>query len=178
MAPAQKTNLLLTGLPGVGKTTVVRRVADRLRGINARGFLTEEIREGGARKGFRITSLDGRTAVLSHVDVRGRPRVGRYGVDVRALASISSSAMAVDDSIGVYLIDEIGKMECLSDEFVDAAEALLAGPAPVVATIARKGGGFIARARDRDDVDLWEVTRENRDGLPERVLIWIENHRG
>ena len=45
-------NLLITGLPGTGKTTVVMRLADRLKRVKAAGFYTEEIRTGGARNGF------------------------------------------------------------------------------------------------------------------------------
>jgi nucleoside-triphosphatase len=174
----QRTNLLLTGLPGVGKTTVLRRVVERLSDLHARGFLTDEIRPGGRRLGFRITSLDGREATLAHTDFRGGPRVGRYGVDVDALRGVVSAAMAYDESTDVYLIDEIGKMECFSREFVEATETLLSRKTPLVATIARKGGGFIAGVKKRPDIELWEVTRGNRDQLPEAVTEWIAKQRG
>ena len=59
--------LLLTGRPGVGKTTVVRRVVERLSRPTG-GFYTCELREGGRRTGFEIVTLDGQRATLSHVD--------------------------------------------------------------------------------------------------------------
>lgn len=43
-------------------------------------------------------------------------------------------------------------------------------PYPVVA---REGDGYIARVKGRPDVELWEVTRSNRDELPVRVLAWL-----
>ena len=67
------------------------------------------------------------------------------------------------------MIDEIGKMECFTAVFVAAATAALDGPVPVLATIAAKGGGFIAQAKARPDVDLVTVTQENRGGMPENI---------
>jgi len=79
---------LLTGRPGVGKTTVVMKVVKEFRG-NAGGFYTEEIRRGNTREGFRIKTLDGRSGILSHVSHAGPFRVGRYGVDVDAFDEIA-----------------------------------------------------------------------------------------
>ena len=67
------------------------------------------------------------------------------------------------------IIDEIGKMECFSPPFVDAVRGLLDGSTPVTATVAVSGGGFIAEAKGRPDVELWEVTAANRDDLPQRL---------
>ena len=78
--------LLLTGPPGSGKTTALRRATDALRGARRlAGFYTEEIREGGVRQGFRAVTLDGDTYELARVDFRGPARVGRYGVDLRVM---------------------------------------------------------------------------------------------
>ncbi len=168
--------ILLTGPPGCGKTTVLLRVARGLaaRGRPARGFVTREVRgPDGARAGFSIETLGGRArAVLAHVDFRDGPRVGRYGVDVRALdRPIAEELEPPPPPGGAILLDEIGKMECLSPRFVAAVERLLdEAPAPVVATVAARGGGLIARAKARPDVEVWPVSRANRDDLPERIL--------
>ena len=86
--------LLLTGRPGIGKTTVIKAVVGWL-GERAGGFYTEEIRDQGRRKGFRLVALDGQAAVMAHVDLRGkgRPRVSRYGVDVGAIERVGVSAL-------------------------------------------------------------------------------------
>ncbi len=171
MAPRPK--LLLTGVPGVGKTTVMRRVAQALAGKRLSGFLTEEIREGGRRLGFRIAPFDGPAQILAHVDFPGSHRVGRYGVDVRAIEEVAGEALAHDPGIEVYLVDEIGKMECLSDRFVHLMRRLLDSDKPVVATIARRGRGFLAEAKQREDTELWMVTVQNRDDLVHRILDWV-----
>src|SRR5215467_14590534 len=81
MADSSTKNLLLTGLPGCGKTTVIRRLIDRLNDLRLRGFYTQELREYGQRVGFEAVGLSGQRAVLAHVRSRSMLRVGRYGVD-------------------------------------------------------------------------------------------------
>lgn len=171
-----QTCLLLTGTPGVGKTTVIRRVADGLAGAKPGGFYTEEMRVAGGREGFRLVGFDGSQRVLAHVRLPP-PRVSKYGVDVAAL---DAAAGALLDPAGaeVFLVDEIGKMECLSGRFVEATRRLLDAGRVAVATIARQGGGFIAEVKRRPDVALREVTRANRDALPGEVLAWIRSRRG
>ena len=65
--------LLLTGVPGVGKTTIVSKVAAGLSGRRNRGFVTDEIREGERRVGFEIRTFGGKTRTLAHVDLRWSP---------------------------------------------------------------------------------------------------------
>jgi len=164
--------LLVTGVPGVGKTTLLRRVAEQAQQPLG-GFTTEEIRTQGQRVGFRIVPLLGRGRVMAHVSLRSHARVGHYGVDVDAIDAVAESALALDPDVGVYVVDEIGKMECFSQRFVAAMRRLLDSDKRVVASIARKGTGFIAEVKRRPDVELWEVTVRNRDGLADLILKWI-----
>ena len=164
--------LLLTGRPGVGKTTVIRRVAGGSQETRLSGFYTEEIREHGERKGFRLIGFDGEDRVIAHVDFPKAPRVGKYGVDLTAIDD-AISLLAYDPAVRLYLVDEIGKMECLSARFVTAMRKLLAGDTPVVATVGLQGGGFIAEVKRLKQCLLWEVTQDNRNKMPSRVLAWI-----
>ncbi len=165
--------LLLTGAPGVGKTTVIRRLATCLAGKQLRGFFTEEIREGGERKGFRLSGFAGPAQIIAHIDLPRRHRVGKYGVDVAAIdeaaALLDPEAMA-----DVYLVDEIGKMECLSERFVIAMRRLLRSRIPVVATVALRGAGFIAEAKRLPRCVLWQVNAANRDDLVPRIVDWLD----
>jgi nucleoside-triphosphatase len=173
MPSEHATVLLLTGRPGIGKTTVVRTVAEKLR-QNPSGFYTEEVREKGARLGFRAVTFDGEQSMIADVDRPGPPRVGKYGVDVSAIDRLADTVLRQRRASAVYIIDEIGKMECLSTRFVEATQQLLDSGQLVVATIGQKGGGFITDVKQRADAELWVVTRENRDEMPGRVLEWIE----
>jgi nucleoside-triphosphatase len=167
--------LLLTGVPGVGKTTLIRRVAERLRDRRIRGFFTEEIREAGERQGFRLVAFDGTERVIAHVDLPKIHQVGKYGVDVEAIDE-ATEFLALNAEADIYLVDEIGKMECLSERFITAMRSLIfSGKRPVVATVALRGGGFIAEAKQAAGVTIYEVSQANRDALPERVLQWLES---
>lgn len=103
----------MTGLPGVGKTTLIRAVAHRLAGLHPVGFYTEEIRERGVRKGFRLVSLDGRGLILAHVNDRGPARVGRYVVDVAGFERLLTDLDLVRGPSCLVILDGIGRMECL-----------------------------------------------------------------
>jgi nucleoside-triphosphatase len=68
-------------------------------------------------------------------------------------------------------------MECLSPSFVAAMRTLLDGRAPVVATIAQRGGGFIAEVKRRPDAELRTLTRATRDALPDAIVEWLARVR-
>jgi len=165
-------NILVTGRPGIGKTTVICRLAGLLHGRRVAGFYTEEIRKEGERLGFRAVTFSGARALMAHVDMPGRQRVGRYRVDVGALERIVLPEL--ERPCDVMLVDEIGKMECFSSAVVDAIRELLSGPVPVVATVAPSGGGFIAEVKARPDVHIHEVGHQNRDALPSLIARSLE----
>ncbi len=166
--------LLLTGVPGVGKTTAIRAVARRLAGRSLAGFYTEELRQHGRRQGFRLIGFGGEQGVIAHVDFPSTRRVGKYGVDVAGMDRLAMATLRPKGPDTIYLVDEIGKMECLSTRFVAAMRALLATTNPVIATIARTGAGFIGEVKARPDVVLWEITHANREAMPDRLLAWLE----
>ncbi|HYL80544.1 MAG TPA: nucleoside-triphosphatase, partial [Candidatus Acidoferrum sp.] len=112
--------VLITGAPGSGKTTLIRGVVAELPG-RAGGFFTEEIREGEARVGFRVSALDGRTGILAHVKSVLGPKVGRYRVDVASFEAVGVDALEAatrESDLGV--VAEIGKMELCSSRFITA----------------------------------------------------------
>lgn len=172
--PTGRRHVLLAGRPGVGKTTVLRRTAERLAAVGVRvaGFYTEEVRdERDRRRGFRGVPLgDGSAAVIADVDIEGEPRVSRYGVDVAAVDRLAEAHLDPEDGVDVIVVDEVGKMECLSQRFVDRMRELLDGPRPVLATVGAGGDGFRREVRRRSDVDLWRVTEANRDRLPDQLV--------
>lgn len=167
---SRKKNLLITGLPGTGKTTLIKKISVALNDLNPVGFYTAEIRAGGVRKGFELISLDGRKGLLSHVDIKSAYRVGKYKVDVKGFENFLAAIPFLDPSAGISIIDEIGKMECLSDQFKRRLKEILDSKRWVIATIAMKGSGFIEEIKKRYDIKLFEITESNRDSLLSEIL--------
>lgn len=165
--------IMLTGCPGSGKTTVIRKVVEAL-SCPSIGFFTAEIREGSKRVGFSVESLDGRKGIMSHVNIGGPFRVGRYGVDVTAFEAIALPALEPEDAKTLVIVDEIGKMECFSQSFIGRIKDLLAMPNPLLGTVARKGSGFPAEIRNHPIVEIIEITSENRDAVPAILVEKIE----
>jgi nucleoside-triphosphatase len=166
MMANQAKNIFVTGLPGSGKTTFIMKLAEDLRDCRPAGFLTEETRSNRARTGFMLRSLDGRsTGMLAQADFRGPHRVGRYGVDLPGFERFLGTLRLLDPPPRIVIIDEIGRMECLSERFRGLVTALLAAPAPFIATIALRGDGFIGEVKRRPDILLRELTMGNRDAL-------------
>ena len=159
----------------MGKTTVLCRLAGRLADWRLAGFYTQEIRREGRRLGFRAVSFDNREWVISHVSFSGPQRVGKYGVDVAAIDDLAELTLAENPEIELFIVDEIGKMECLSECFVHRTRQLLDSASSLVATVAEHGPGLIAEVKGRKDFVLRTVTLENREALPGKIASWLEN---
>ncbi|MGD8273306.1 MAG: nucleoside-triphosphatase, partial [Desulfobacterales bacterium] len=170
----RRDHILITGFPGSGKTTLFRRLVDELQHLNPVGFYTAEIREGKSRRGFELCSLDGRTGTLAHVDLRTGYRVGKYGVDINGFEAFLAELPLWAPQTGLVMIDEIGKMECLSDRFIEIIKSVFDSDRRLVATIAQKGGGLIAQLKKRTDVRLFVLTRENQDKIFIKVRSFLQ----
>jgi nucleoside-triphosphatase len=166
--------LILTGRPGVGKTTIIKAVIAQL-GDRAGGFYTEEIQGPGGRKGFRLITLDGHSAVVAHVDFKSRSQVGRYGVKVAAIDRLGASTIrsAVEHN-PIVIIDEIGKMELFSSQFQSAVLKAVSGSSLVLATAMLSDHPWLAALKALPNVTVWEVTKPNRVPMVERVLRWLK----
>ena len=160
--------VLLTGRPGCGKTTLIKRVVNDL-ARPAGGFYTEEIRERGARVGFKIVTTDGKEAVFANVNfpATAEPqRLGKYGLDLSALEIIAVVAVrAAVRARQLVVIDEIGPMEIRSAMFRDVVNEAFDSDAPILATITARSFPFIDAIKKRSDVTIIEVGRSNRDQL-------------
>jgi nucleoside-triphosphatase len=171
-------HLLITGRPGCGKTTIIRSIVGRLResGHHVRGFWTEEVRQGGARTGFRIETVAGARGILAAVGLRSPHRVGRYGVDLESFESVGTAEIdaALEEArMGepvILVIDEIGKMELFSERFRRGVERAFREVPHVVATIMQRPHPFADALKRRPDVRLVTATVQNRADLPAEAL--------
>jgi nucleoside-triphosphatase len=166
--------ILLTGRPGIGKTTAIRQVVKAL-GNRAGGLYTCELRAGGRRTGFELITLDGKTALLATKDPGmsfDRPApFGRYRVNLDAIDTVGVPALldALDRG-QVIVVDEIGPMEILSSRFRDAILRILGSDVAVVGAIVLRPQPFADRVKAHPRVTIRHITRDNRDSLPKQIV--------
>lgn len=156
------SNILLTGPPRSGKSTLIEKVVKRVK-RPATGFFTRELREKGKRVGFLIDTLDGKRGLLAHQNIKSRYRVGKYGVNLKDLDQIAVPAMIPSTVDQLIVVDEIGKMECFSRLFRKTLLQVISLENQVIGSIAIKGDRFIQTIKSRDDVTLVFITQTSRD---------------
>ncbi|MBX5458267.1 MAG: NTPase [Thermogemmatispora sp.] len=166
---------LLTGEPGSGKTTAIKKVVAALGPERCGGFYTEEVRVSGQRTGFEIVTLDGQRGLLASTSYSGPLRVGRYGVDLTALESLGLAAIQnALQTRPVVIIDEIGPMELLSPAFREAVSAVLESPRTLVGTIVLRPYPWADELKRRPATHLLELTPTNRDQLTEQLVTSLQ----
>lgn len=168
-----KRALLLTGQPGTGKTALIKEALARMK-VKGGGFYTEEIRTGGIRHGFRITTLDGQEARLAHVAISSPYRVSKYQVDIDSLNKVGVSALqrALTER-DLMVVDEIGKMELLSPTFRETVKQAIDSGGKVLGTIMLKPHPFANEIKRHPGVETLLLTRENRSDVMNKVLDWL-----
>jgi nucleoside-triphosphatase len=166
---------LLTGPPGIGKSTVVSRAVYALRteGHAVGGCLTKERRKGRERVAFTIEDLlSGRSDMLATVEGTLGPRVGRYRVNLAALAGIGATALHdAAARADVIVIDEVGPMELTSPEFKRGAEQCFASTKPILAVVHQQmKDPLITMIRDMPRKTFIELTLHNRENVSQTII--------
>ena len=163
--------LILTGAPGVGKTTVLTKTVDALKakGFSVGGMISREVREGNIRVGFEILDLtNGKHGWLAHVNGLG-PQVGKYHVNLDDLDNIGTTAItqALEKS-GAIAIDEIGPMELYSEKFKQTVtQALESKKLALIVVHGKAKDPLVTQVKRRVDAEIFNVTFSNREKLPD-----------
>ena len=161
---------LITGKPGVGKTTIVQKVIERMGSVNMAGFYTTEIRSKGTRMGFELCGLNGNRRTLAHVEIHSRHRVGKYGVHTDGFEAFLETLNPMNPAVELIVIDEIGKMELFSTCFCSLVCDVLNSDKQVLASIPMKGNEFVRKIKQRMEIRLFQVTHDNRDHLIDEIV--------
>ena len=167
--------LFLTGEPGCGKTTVLKRISDTLtnQGIKMGGVISGEIRTGATRVGFSLEDLmTHETGTLAHVNLKEGPRVGKYRVNLSDIERVGVRAIqrAVAET-DVVIVDELGPMELHSAPFIASVEMALRSPKHLVATIHKRASHpIVATIKSNPNYQVIEVTLNNREQMPSNII--------
>ena len=164
-------NILLTGKPHSGKSTLIRNVVDGIE--KKQGFLTQELVAGGRRTGFELVSALGDHALLAGENLSGPHRVSRYGVDVSNLEAFLAKLPEPNEDDLLY-VDEIGQMQLLSDVFKRYVEDCLDATNLFIGTLTSvHHDDFTNALRSRDDVEVIELTVDTRNAIQDIVTAKI-----
>ncbi len=178
MLVLSKPKILLSGIPGCGNTTLIKKVIDKL-DRPVYGFFTKEIRKGGRRVGFEFETFNKPPdkGILSHINIKSKYRVGKYGVDLNAFEK--TVIPEIENGIkqaGLIVIDEIGKMELFSERFKDLLgrlfnmESSKAIRQELLATILYRPHPFCDRLKNSRELRLIIVNTDNRDLLVDELV--------
>jgi len=165
---------LLTGRPGIGKTSLIKQAVAQMKG-KAGGFYTEEIRSRGSREGFRLITLDGEEVILAHVNIHSPYRVSKYGVDIDSLDRVGIPALhKAAQQCNLVVIDEIGKMELFSVKFRETVSQLINNGKQILGTIMLNPNPWADAIKRQPQVNLITITRDNHHQVLEELLRWLK----
>nr|XP_008201729.1 PREDICTED: nucleoside-triphosphatase THEP1 [Tribolium castaneum] len=168
-------NIILQGLPGVGKTTLTKKIANKLKdlAVDVTGFYTEELRENNYRIGFDVVTLDNKRGILARKTNAGdnsKYKVGNYSVHIEEFEKL---VLPIFDNVkSIIIIDEIGKMEMFSKTFQANVERVITDKSiRVVATVPLKASlPLVQKIKNSNTSRLITVSAGNRDRLLDEII--------
>ncbi len=166
----------ITGMPNVGKTETLLKIIKSLEkhGYTVGGMVTEAIVKKRERVGFYVREWGKKEKeIFAHIDFDTKEKVGEYGVDISVIEKIGVPAIEkaiMDENVNIIIIDEIGKMEMLSEEFCKMVTEAFDSDKPIIVTLHKKSRTpLLQDVRRRDDIRILEVTPVNRNLLPYKI---------
>jgi nucleoside-triphosphatase len=166
-------NVFIAGVPGIGKTKLVNHLYRDLSPLLIRGFHKEAIRESDVLKGFRLSTFNFEELILAHVHIEGPDRYQDFGLNLDGFENIVASQFETSGHVELFMIDEVGPMECISKMFRHKFIDILDSDIPVIATLASIEILSVLDIKKRKDISLLKMTHSNRDSIWKNVLVEI-----
>jgi nucleoside-triphosphatase len=166
-------NVLIAGAPGIGKTKLINHLYRDLNSLLIHGFHKEAIKENEVLKGYRIITFNYQELILAHVHIEGPDRYQDFGLNLDGFEKIVESEFVVSDPVELFMLDEVGPMECISKTFRHKFIEILDSEIPVIATLASIDLLGVLDLKKRKDISLLTMNHNNRDSMWKKVLVDI-----
>ncbi|MFW9851648.1 MAG: nucleoside-triphosphatase [Candidatus Thorarchaeota archaeon] len=170
-------NILITGLPRTGKTTLVLDIIKEMK-KEVIGFVTKEIRVNNTREGFSIETFSGLNKILASKKYKAsKYRVASYGVYIENVDLVVEelTARSMKQKHDFIIIDEIGKMELFSLNFKKFVLKNL-DKKKVLGTIMLRDNEFTRNIKNREDTLVFNLTKENRESVKKEIMGLIKQY--
>ena len=167
-------NVFITGTVGVGKTTLLKKLAHDLNMLVIKGFYKEKIVEDDSIRGYRVVSFDYKEQILAHIFIEGPNKIDGFGVNIDGFEKLILPQLKNPSMVDLFIFDEIGKMECMSKSFCTGLEKILNADTPVIATYSHHSAFKFEALKKRKDTTFLQMTSKNRDDIWKKVLLAIE----
>ena len=166
-------NILIVGPAKIGKTTLIKRLLKDLIPLVVRGFYKEPIIESDIIKGYSIITLDLKWQILAHVDIEGPDRIENIGVNIDGFEQLVLPQLSLFAGTELFIIDEIGKMECLSKKFCQQVQLIFDSKIPSIATGTPGETPYLDELSNRNDVSIIKINNKNRNRLWKDILLQL-----
>ncbi len=167
-------NIFITGIPGVGKTTLLKKLAHDLSMLVIKGFHKEKIVEDNSIRGYRVVSFDNKEQILAHLFIEGPNKMDGFGVNIEGFEKFILPQIKSIEMVDLFIFDEIGKIECMSESFCAEFIKLLDAAVPVISTYSHHSAFKFKELKKRKDTTFLQMTSKNRDDIWKQVLLAIE----
>lgn len=150
-----KKNIILTGELHCGKSTLVRRILEKL-SVDCKGVFSESVLEHGHVAGYGLRLIgEPNLHIFAHTDFEKGQHFDKFVVD---LAPFERAANYIEHNLAVqpdlFVVDEIGLIEHTVTPYKQAITNILDSTIPSVLVV-QKRSDFLLELMPRHDVKIF-----------------------
>jgi len=163
----------LTGEPGIGKSTAIKRFFD-LSGVSCDGFFTLWTSRTGDRT-LKMYAADSSVpeAEWKSVDIAVFNN-GEFTIYGELFDSFGADVIKTAGRKRVIVMDEVGRMEKNSPRFIDSIFEKLDGNIPVVGVLKLMETKLFDDISNHPNTEIIPVTLDNRDDIPRYLISQLQ----
>lgn len=158
--------IFITGEVKVGKTTLIKEISEILikSGYKISGFITTDVVKEGKRIGFNIIDIVTKEErIFASKLIKTEHKFGSYYLNIKNLDKILENALKREYDF--LVIDEIGKMEFYSKNFIESINNIIKKDINLLATLNRD---FVINYQNYGII--YVLTFNNREKIKNEIL--------